>query len=619
MTTRLWAPGDRSFDPAVATPIVRAAADKARANERTVRAAAVKKQTAAAERSRKKWTANREAARAALANEPELARAHEAELAAIEHRAAASRIHSSEKEALGTRCRKLRLFPSGEQATVLAVWLEAVRQAKNLVIEYINEKHEYGLQRLRRAAGLVRGDSYRRHLPRRLHGVPRDVIDQAVRDCRKDCKSRLAQLKAATAKRIWRKYFQATRKHGAAELTTRERADAGREISAEVRLTQRTWKFAFNRKRDLRETMLLSNRSLNQRTSEFAGLFGGPDTRETMRTGEDDDSGPHRISALPSRFTGDSRLVHERATGEYYLCIPVYRPTRTVERTGPTIVSIDPGVRTFATCYNPAAGEITEHGKSGPGQAYGLETRTTEKRNKKNRRRWGVGAAITFLNRKAGRIERRADADRKCAEVARRAAVKLWREACERLTAVRERRKAVQKARRKRRAAARVRKRSRDLVAAMHWRIADELCRTADVILLPDFRPSRKVPRVDPTGKLRRLGKATVARMLGQAHATFRDRLLSKAEEFGVRVEIVREDFTSITCGSCGAVNRKLGSAHVFDCPRCGWRIGRDENGARNVFLRYIADNGLCAARYNRGEGTNQAPPCPNCWEKIDS
>ena len=132
----------------------------------------------------------------------------------------------------------------------------------------------------------------------------------------------------------------------------------------------------------------------------------------------------------------------------------------------------------------------------------------------------------------------------------------------------------------------------------MHWRIAINLCRSSDVILLPDFRPSDKVPRFDRKGKPRKIGRKTVNRMLGQSHSMFRQRLLSKAEEYGVHVEIVREDFTTKTCGNCGFVDDNVGNNKVFKCPRCGWTVGRDPNGARNVTIRYVSDNGI-VVRYN--------------------
>ena len=239
---------------------------------------------------------------------------------------------------------------------------------------------------------------------------------------------------------------------------------------------------------------------------------------------------------------------------------------------------MDPGVRTFATCYDPARRRILELGRDGPKRAFGLEARMTHKKTRVHRREWGVGAAITFLWRKARRIDARAAAD--------------WRKAKKERTA-REKRKLARRAGRKRAAAARFRARIRTLTADMHWRIANELCDSADVVLLPDFRPRFKVAKQGTSGKHRIIGKKTVTRLLSQSHTAFKRRLLSKAEERGVLVEIVEEDYTSKTCGRCGHVHRNLGASKTFVCPACGWTLGRDANGARNVLLKYLADSGF--------------------------
>jgi transposase len=50
-------------------------------------------------------------------------------------------------------------------------------------------------------------------------------------------------------------------------------------------------------------------------------------------------------------------LVHNKLTGEYFLCVPrevsiVDSENQVMETTRP-VTSIDPGVRTFATVYDP--------------------------------------------------------------------------------------------------------------------------------------------------------------------------------------------------------------------------------------------------------------------------
>eukprot|EP00741_Cyanophora_paradoxa_P004887 tig00000849_g4742.t1 len=52
------------------------------------------------------------------------------------------------------------------------------------------------------------------------------------------------------------------------------------------------------------------------------------------------------------------------------------------------------------------------------------------------------------------------------------------------------------------------------------------------------------------------------------------------------RVHIVREDYTSKTCGNCGHIHSKLRGNKVFCCPACGATMDRDFNGARNITLR---------------------------------
>lgn len=34
-----------------------------------------------------------------------------------------------------------------------------------------------------------------------------------------------------------------------------------------------------------------------------------------------------------------------------------------------------------------------------------------------------------------------------------------------------------------------------------------------------------------------------------------------------------------------------VGDAEIFGCKACGWSCDRDENGARNVLLKFCADN----------------------------
>ena len=64
------------------------------------------------------------------------------------------------------------------------------------------------------------------------------------------------------------------------------------------------------------------------------------------------------------------------------------------------------------------------------------------------------------------------------------------------------------------------------------------------------------------------------------------------ADDVCVLAQVIEcyEDYTSKTCGQCGALNEKLAGKKVFDCPQedCDYKAGRDTSAARNILLRYL-------------------------------
>ena len=102
----------------------------------------------------------------------------------------------------------------------------------------------------------------------------------------------------------------------------------------------------------------------------------------------------------------------------------------------------------------------------------------------------------------------------------------------------------------------------------------------ADVIIAPRLNVSSML-RCD--GNLRANTKAT---MRFQQHDAFNRRLRMKAESCGKVILDIEEHGTSITCSSCGQINRKLGSNKVFKCPRCEFQADRDINSSKNHLLK---------------------------------
>lgn len=69
-------------------------------------------------------------------------------------------------------------------------------------------------------------------------------------------------------------------------------------------------------------------------------------------------------------------------------------------------------------------------------------------------------------------------------------------------------------------------------------------------------------------------------------HCSFRTFLESKAREYNVKLNIVKEHFTSKTCGVCAHV-KEIKKDREYICLKCRSHLDRDLNGARNILLKH--------------------------------
>jgi len=265
-----------------------------------------------------------------------------------------------------------------------------------------------------------------------------------------------------------------------------------------------------------------------------------------------------RGKRLPLVFKRDVRLQYERLTDKYFICITVdidisQNPDRRHETQVPPferpmgfVAAIDPGIRTFATVYDPERERTVEWGMQG-GRKDGSHDGTE---------------LLGWLTRKIGRLEK----------------------------AAREVRGDRKKRRRIRKLANRIRQRIKNLTSELHHKLALWLCKEFEVVLLPKFSVKGISRRKKlPEGKKRMLCRNSVRKLAQMSPFTFRQFLIHKARQFGTQVIICDESYTSITCTSCGKLNRGLGASKKFVCPSCSCAYDRDAGAARNILLRYIA------------------------------
>ena len=301
----------------------------------------------------------------------------------------------------------------------------------------------------------------------------------------------------------------------------------------------------FRTSKDARQSIYLESHQLNKKTmgSLYAPLFGCMSDRTTMRT-EDG-------KVLSGEFPSDCRVTHERYTDRWFICMSV--PLRAPETQGRVakenrdVVAIDPGIRTYATCYDPGREQIIEWATTG---------------GRKNGKSKGSELA-GWLTRKMGRLENKA-------------------------------KKAHGRHRRRIRAVA-ARKRAKVIYLAdeLHHQLALWLCRNYRVVLLPKYSVKQISRKKRPAGQKRALGRNSVRRLAQLSPFRFRQFLIHKAREFGTTVVICDERYTSQTCTSCGMLNPGLGTAKLFECPWCGAAYDRDHGAARNILLRYVALNDI--------------------------
>jgi len=214
--------------------------------------------------------------------------------------------------------------------------------------------------------------------------------------------------------------------------------------------------FKFRSKKDLQESFEVRGRDMIRKRGQFKSL-----QLDTIKAAE----------KLPCKVDTAVRFLRDKL-GRYYLIIP-YQVTKRNENQAPqtpeSIVSCDPGVRTFQTTYD-ASGLATEWGK-------------------------GDMSHLFILCRKADKMQQ------------------TW----------------AQKTGSKRRGAKRVWLRILDTiknkVKEIHGKLAVWLCENYKVILIPTFETSRMVRKAD-----RKIRSVTARNMFTWSHYTFRELVKNKAE-----------------------------------------------------------------------------------------
>lgn len=382
------------------------------------------------------------------------------------------------------KVRKLRIYPTADQKVELSKWMGAARWTYNQVVATLRQRNKKEFKKVYRDL-FINKDSKAYQENEWLKDTQYDVRDEALRDVMKAIKTTQILCKNKD------KPFHFTR-------------------------------FKFRSKKKGNDSIVVRGRDWNRKRGIFSKVLS-PKVLKCK-------------TSLPEKITHSFRVVRDTLC-RYWICIPIPIEVRSENQAPKSqlwndqILSIDPGIRTFATCYDPS-GKVYEFGRQDVARLYRLSLHLDElyfKRKKsKAKTRWRL----------------------------------KWR-------------------------TRRLEQRISNLAKEAHRKIARWMCSNYRVILLPTFEVSKMVKK-----SKRKLSKFNVRKMMRWGHYAFREHLLHKSKEFPwCKVVICDEHYTSKTCGGCGFLHYGLGKKKDFNCPQCRFYCDRDVNGARNILLRYLTLN----------------------------
>jgi putative transposase len=230
---------------------------------------------------------------------------------------------------------------------------------------------------------------------------------------------------------------------------------------------------------------------------------------------------------LPDTIDHDCKILYDN--GAYYLVLLVDNKKMYPEKTPHNIVSLDPGVRTFQTCYSPSGVAL----KIGENQKHSIQIlhlkidqlKSLRDKEGKRRRKWHLKQRIRKLERKV-----------------------------------------------------------RMVIDDLHNQTCARLIMNFKQILLPTFGTSKMLSENFLHSKTKR-------EMASLSHFRFQEKLKGLCERNKRQLFLVDESYTTKTCGSCGFIHSNVGGSKHFKCPSCPYEMDRDHHGSRNILIKYVTDN----------------------------
>jgi len=260
--------------------------------------------------------------------------------------------------------------------------------------------------------------------------------------------------------------------------------------------------------------------------------------------------GQEKVGPVVHQFFNHGKKIHYRY-GLFYVIYPrhevtVHLPSRGHVAPTHSICAIDPGVRKPFTIYSP------------DGHAEFIGTNATQVLDRHIRRVRRTKSRFTAFT-DSYVAQKNAAPDRPSRRAIRASCLKL------------------------RRTYHRAEDKLRNVIKHFHYNVAHTLLSRYRTIIFPTFNGHSCM-----SGNLR---AGVKLRLQALRFGSFKRRLSEVASGYpGAKIVTGSEAYTSKQCGTCGALNDKLGSSEVFKCKvaECGNISDRDLHAARNILLRFL-------------------------------
>lgn len=133
---------------------------------------------------------------------------------------------------------------------------------------------------------------------------------------------------------------------------------------------------------------------------------------------------------------------------------------------------------------------------------------------------------------------------------------------------------------RKKKIKAKYRRKIRNKIDDMHWKIIKDITTNYENIIIGDLSAKKIVSK---KGNMTKSNKrfASALRIY-----QFRQRLEYKCKLEKRNYKLIPEGMTTKVCSKCKTINWDIGKKKIFYCKGCGMKIDRDVNSGRNMFIK---------------------------------